>query len=673
MRLTLCDAVSSIVAASISIHLNISSADESKVDSKPDTKSSQLPVASSRPCMFSLVIRDDAQWLTILPQRQPPTRSRLSFDSPSGNIDVEWDPYDGRGLLRRVVLRKDVWQVSFWSEPQRDSMNFARNYAWQPAAQSSCPTEPFTDSSIVTYELSELVGIIPSPIAIEIKGNTKSSLGASLNVSDVQAAMMPGNLLRSFDVADLPARVAESAIRVVVQRVERKAVRLVSSRLRAVVCQPLRGSDVKVLPKTCALFDGLDMRALPSISGHFAAALAADLLELSRIAIASDDSAKSPVSELLDIASRSIEAMRRPQLVLEEIQAQFLAIAEAAFASNLSGRRYCGARLALALIAHAQASSQCTASFIHDVLTAPNSYFDTSVCGADFKLTAEEIRRAEEIIADGRSVFELARTMTSLDRMRALLRANLRLIESIVCEPQSSSPCAAAQRLTSIAIAFADRDLPAVITSAESVLLARATHWSEHQRKLMSMFLMFVRESLPISSKDTEEIKLAQARLERSFQVFLDGTAKRDGRDGDVVASLAASLRATAGVDFDGEFKGPLSLPVGIAVDLLARQHSLYQGKTRGVHFELSVLDVGNYLRFSNNGEPEQRYWQDIANLTLGAGFFWGDYDTPFSLTATIGIAPGESLNGDETSSTRKWLGFAAINLGVYVPLIDLN
>lgn len=623
-----------------------------------------------KPCTFTVTVDAPAQWITILPERQPPTRSRLSFDSQNGNVDVEWDPYDGRGLLRRVVLRKGTWQVSFWSEPQRDSMNFARNYAWQPKPQATCPASPFSGKA--TFVLTELDGETPQDVTLTLEAVVKQALGATRGAEGtVTTTVTPGNLMRSFDVADVPARLAESAIRVIVQRVERKALRLVTQRLRTVVCQR-RKDDAKLalLPSTCLMFDALDLRSLPSVASHFASALASDLFAVTARTITVDATTQILVTRIFDIAVKVAELLRRPEAVVDDVQARFLAMAEATFSTELDPKAMCGARLALTMIAQCQSSSQCTASFLRDVISSPSVYFDTQACGVDFKPAEATIRRIEAIIADGRAVFDVARTVVSLDRARALLRANLRIIETVVCDAAPAA-CDQATRLTQIGVALADGDLPAVIATAEPVLLAYATDWEERQRKLMSMFLMFVREGLPLASKDPEDAKLAQARLERSFDLFLDGAAQRDGRDGSTIVSLATSLRATAGIGFDGEFKGPVSLPLGIAVDVLGKQAADNRGKTSGIHLELNAIDLGNYLRLDNDGEPEKPRWSDLASLSAGVGYFWGDHDMPFSVTLTGGVAPGAEVEMDV--SERRWVGFAALHFGVYVPLIDLN
>jgi hypothetical protein len=128
----------------------------------------------------------------------------------------------------------------------------------------------------------------------------------------------------------------------------------------------------------------------------------------------------------------------------------------------------------------------------------------------------------------------------------------------------------------------------------------------------------------------------------------------------------------TGGVDFGGEFRGPLSLPVGMGFDFTFKNKAEHEGKTKGFHLEINAVDLGNYVQFDNDAELAKPRWADLACLSAGAGVFWGDHDAPFSLTLTGGAAPGTTTN-DAGMQERGWTGFVALNFGVYVPLIDLN
>jgi hypothetical protein len=612
----------------------------------------------------------DAQWFTILPERQPPTRSRLSFDSPRGHIEVEWDPYDGHGLMRYVVLPKGNWQVSFWAEPQRDSMKFASNYAWQPAAiQTACKN--------LEYQVTELIGTTATPVIIKLAKINKRSLGGMGDTERVKAAVTPGELMRSFDVAAVPARLAESAIRVVVGRVKRKAVRLATRKLKDVVCQELVGGTTKLLPRTCALIDSVDLRSLSTAASQVAGAMARDVVDLVAVELVADDKLR----ELVALGAGVVDQLHRQHDVsVAEIQARFLQIAQVLFELKLNEHgatsALCSAQLALTLVAYCQSSSQCTPSFLHDVVAAPATYFDVGQCGVKYHLDTVTVARVDAVIADGRAVFDTALAVTTADRMAATVRASFRLVEIIACHLPENSACRRAGQLIEVGTAIADRDLSALLGAASEVLAASAVHWKERHRKLLSLFFSFVDAGLAIGSDEPEEIARAQVQVERALDVFLDSSANRDGRDGDLIVSLFTGLRVTGGVSRDSdnhhEFHGPLALPLGISLDYLCREDSAHAGKSRGLHLEIGALDLGNYLRIDNDAEAEEIRWTDVASLSLGVGYFRGDDDMPWMLGLSAGLAPGASAPKMGVAD-RGWVGFVALHFGLYMPLIDLN
>lgn len=634
------------------------------------------PPPPPTPCAFTIEVSGDAQWITILPERQPPTRSRLSFDASGGNVDVEWDPYDGRGLLRQVVLRKGTWQVSFWAEPQRDSMKFERNYAWQPVPQTVCPASPFGDASTADYHLVELAGggssaLVAAPVKLHLAGMPKRGLGdARGGPSGLELRpLVAGQLMRSFDVADIPARLAESAIRVIVRRVERKALEVASRELTAVVCRT-RPDASKLFPRTCELVRALDLRALPAVADRIGGALTADVFTLARNGVvnAGVDAA------VFDIAVSTAASLRqRRDVPLAEIQTRFLALVQA-ISAGATSREKCVARLALSVVAHCQSSSQCTASFIHDVIASPSTYYDTTGCTDISALAGPTIERVQAVIADGRLVFESAQTVTTALRTGAVLRTSLRLMEVLACDGSLQPACMEAQRLARVGTALADGDLGALLAAAMPIVES-ATAWTERERKMLSLFLQLVGQGIQLGSADPAQAQLAQQRVEAAFDLFLDGAADRDGRDGDVIIALASGLRVVAGVDGDGELKGPLSVPLGLSFDYLRENSKSHPGRIRGYHVELNALDLGNYLRLDGDGESEDLAWGDIASLSADAGYFWGDHEMPFLVGVTAGVAPGITTTDvmGVATTERRWVGFVAAHIGLYLPLIDLN
>ena len=110
-------------------------------------------------------------------------------------------------------------------------------------------------------------------------------------------------------------------------------------------------------------------------------------------------------------------------------------------------------------------------------------------------------------------------------------------------------------------------------------------------------------------------------------------------------------------------FYGPVSLPLGFALD------TYFEGKAHGFHFELTAIDLGQYLTFDNGGEVQTP--NAAQGLAPGAGiaFFWGT-SIPFTLGVNASYAP--TYRPTETAS-RGGAFNLALSAAFYVPLFDFN
>jgi hypothetical protein len=147
----------------------------------------------------------------------------------------------------------------------------------------------------------------------------------------------------------------------------------------------------------------------------------------------------------------------------------------------------------------------------------------------------------------------------------------------------------------------------------------------------------------------------------------------RTGRGGDAIISLGGALRLVGGGRFGHQVDGrrldalasPLSLPLGFALDVLEETHA------RGLHAELSLLDLGQYLAWDEGGKVAR---PDLANAfapTLTVGYAWGR-ELPFYVAATAGISPNFDFAPDTSDKPRGALTIG-VAFGIYVPLLDLN
>lgn len=171
----------------------------------------------------------------------------------------------------------------------------------------------------------------------------------------------------------------------------------------------------------------------------------------------------------------------------------------------------------------------------------------------------------------------------------------------------------------------------------------------------------------PLGGKsDSSETDAAHARRTKILESLTQEMTNRSGREADAIWSLGGSLRLSPGVRFASgttAFYGPLSLPLGIGF-----QSPSPQGF--GLHLEFSAVDLGQYVSFTSVGTVRKPELADALAPTIGGGIFWGK-EFPVTLSLAFGYSPQFQFVADETSPRGAF--HASLNLGVYVPLLDIN
>lgn len=605
--------------------------------------------------VLSFEVTAKVQWFAVLPERAPPTRSRLSFDSVGGgHLTTEWDPYDGRGLARRVALKTGKWRVSFWSEAQRDSMRFAQNFAWVSGATANKSACHSSRAQGHTFRVLERRGGLKADsdasletVDILIEEADKLALGAPSGKATTTP--LKGNLMRSFDIADFPTAITASLVEIAADRAKRKAVRIASKRIEKIVCK-----KTQVLAKTCKAIKSVDLRSLSATANTVARAFTGDLFTL-----AQKELQKLGVKEPLETAGNLLVLMRSGEEIRSvRVQALLLGMGE-----RLPKERPL-AMLAFTLLGHCQSSTQCSSAFLRDVLESPDDYFDTKI--GDIEEASK--RRIEAFLEPARSVFAAGLEVSGRERALSALAAATQLWVVGVCETGAKSTkeiCEGAEEYAQVVMSLGRGRF----VEAIAALPLSALGLKESGRKVVTLLLSYLQYSLRDAS-NAEEAKRAQEQIDRSLRSLLDGSVNRDGRGGDWILSLSSGLRAVGGFrKSNGEtsYRGPINVPLALSLDRLLDTDELEAGLAEGIHFELGILDVGNYLRFQKDADVEGVRWQDITSLSLGVGYFHGDDDLPWQIALVGGASPG----GDE--GDRGWGANFSVQVGLYWPVLDLN
>lgn len=143
---------------------------------------------------------------------------------------------------------------------------------------------------------------------------------------------------------------------------------------------------------------------------------------------------------------------------------------------------------------------------------------------------------------------------------------------------------------------------------------------------------------------------------------------------GELVFSFGGSLRyihetwsgRDTGVDDNGKF-GPLSVPIGFALDWYWKKSILFNG----VHLDFNIIDLGQFTSFENvEGEIEKPVLSDIIAPSITASLFiLKKY--PVYIGASYGYSP-KYYNAEDNTLKKGSFNFG-ITMGIYIPLLDFK
>lgn len=150
-----------------------------------------------------------------------------------------------------------------------------------------------------------------------------------------------------------------------------------------------------------------------------------------------------------------------------------------------------------------------------------------------------------------------------------------------------------------------------------------------------------------------------------------DMTVRTD-RGGDVIVGLGGALRGVGGVRIGRSHAGerplaatsPLSLTLGGGVDWL------FERREQGLHLELSVLDLGQYLAWDEGAKVTTPDLATALSPSVTLAYAW-HRDLPVYVGITVGYTPRYDFapDGDKPRGSFN----AGVTAGIYVPLFDFN
>ncbi len=209
--------------------------------------------------------------------------------------------------------------------------------------------------------------------------------------------------------------------------------------------------------------------------------------------------------------------------------------------------------------------------------------------------------------------------------------------------------------------------------------------------KLLVAAGSYISSYVPQDQATPEQQKAQQQARKRAIESLIDEATRRSERDGAWVLSLGVGAGLLGGgqwLPVDGQpaeakwLLPQLSLPVGLTVQRLPDRRSGNPfWRYFGPHFQLSALDIAQYVSYDQQGKLSQPTWSSAFSLGGQVGVVLGSFQTPVIIAADVRYSPTlfsriETHTDDNGTSTEISAAGAlrfALFLGTYFPLFDFN
>lgn len=209
--------------------------------------------------------------------------------------------------------------------------------------------------------------------------------------------------------------------------------------------------------------------------------------------------------------------------------------------------------------------------------------------------------------------------------------------------------------------------------------------------KLLVAAGSYISSYVPQDQATPEQQKAQQQARKRAIESLIDEATRRSERDGAWVLSLGVGAGLLGGgqwLPVDGQpaeakwLLPQLSLPVGLTVQRLPDRRSGNPfWRYFGPHFQLSALDIAQYVSYDQQGKLSQPTWSSAFSLGGQVGVVFGSFQTPVIIAADVRYSPTlfsrlvnqNSDGGDSTEINAAGALRFGLFLGTYFPLFDFN
>ena len=494
-----------------------------------------------------------------------------------------------------------------------------------------------------------------------------------------------------------PAAIAGEAAQIVgqivVDRASQAAYALLSSHLQLWLRCASSKPD-SYFPATCTALAGLRLQQLATAPAVLQQAVVSDVTAfvLERLPVLGNGTsvvretlARLIVRRIVPLLGRSLEGLtgRPAELEVHALIAQ--ALAEIAEQSQAP---YCG--LAVKPRVVATAALTAAACELAGKPACPVAQYAAKLDAAcEARLSSGQLRYAQEVAADLVDALTLAAVTPQVavgkERLAAAVEAAFKVAclyaaagddaDAFDCKVSGAKGSAmtapeVVALLHDAVRAALDRDGAALGVVIVRALARAVTEPSADERKAVRVLATLAAYAASYTTSQPDRDGHAQRTA------LLEGLTRdltvRTERGGDTIVGLGGSLRAVGGIRVGRAVDGarptapasPLALSLGASVDWL------WASRAQGVHVELGILDLGQYLSWDEGAKVSTPDLAAALAPSIAVGYAWGR-ELPLFVGVTAGYAPRYDFAPDGDKPRGAFTLGATV--GVYVPLLDLN
>jgi hypothetical protein len=338
----------------------------------------------------------------------------------------------------------------------------------------------------------------------------------------------------------------------------------------------------------------------------------------------------------------------------------------------------CTARLAVGILRRCSGQG-CSNAAIHDMFTAPKSYFSHSepLCwgeGDAYRIASASLPNFEAFVADGLELLAAAAKQSASARVAGVLRMFVRLTNDIAgCtgEAALTSKCHELESVNDLVAAVAEEDHAKAIAATTALVRTLLSHVPPALTKGTQLLGIVAAYAQVYEDTKSQDASAARQAREKALEGLIDAATDRHGRGDTWIVSLGSNVgigvvwSSPKADGYNNSKSLQLRVPIGFDLDKLPPEtHSV----GIGWHVGATIGDLGQFAAVGSDGKVDAVRWDNFLSPGVEGGILIGVPEHALNVAVHLEYAPALFATATGGGAWR-----AGISLGYYVPFFDFN